>query len=345
MKRFLMLILAVMPILAFANKDEDKNDLKYLAGAITTNKGKVSFTENIELTGASAEQIYERIEEWAEKEYGEGKRGWSRVAYKNADKKELAVVGEEYIVFKSTALSLDRSRIYYQLHIHAEENNCNIEMTNIRYWYEENRDGGQKFSAEEWITDNMALNKKKTKLSPVTGKFRSKTIDLKDELFASARATLEVLGTHTSQTQADLAPTAKKDIQKSGKLEARPTDQLPESLDKRIAQARIELNAGGEQVQIENSCWGGMGKMLNKDVAYLIVKPSRIAANAILSNSEDFSIVIYEDKSEQESIVIECKKPMLQKMSAEDLKQFNPNLADNAEYNMYICEIKSVMMR
>ena len=34
-------------------------------------------------------------------------------------------------------------------------------MTRIRYWYDEARDGGEKYSAEEWIVDDMALNKSK----------------------------------------------------------------------------------------------------------------------------------------------------------------------------------------
>ena len=40
-------------------------------------------------------------------------------------------------------------------------------MTRIRYWYDEARDGGEKYSAEEWIVDDMALNKSKTKLAPI----------------------------------------------------------------------------------------------------------------------------------------------------------------------------------
>ena len=39
------------------------------------------------------------------------------------------------------------------------------------------------YSAEEWITDKYCVNKKHTKLLPVSGKFRRKTIDRKDYLF------------------------------------------------------------------------------------------------------------------------------------------------------------------
>ena len=60
-------------------------------------------------------------------------------------------------------------------------------MTDIKYRYEEGREGGgQAFTAEEWITDKEAYNKKKTKFLKSTGKFRIKTIDLKDSLFSKA---------------------------------------------------------------------------------------------------------------------------------------------------------------
>ena len=55
-------------------------------------------------------------------------------------------------------------------------------MLHIRYLYEEER-APQRLSAEEWITDKEAVNKKNTKLLPLSGKFRRKTIDRKDYLF------------------------------------------------------------------------------------------------------------------------------------------------------------------
>ena len=44
------------------------------------------------------------------------------------------------------------------------------------------RKGTVDFTAEEWITDEEAFNRKGTKMLPATGKFRMKTIDLMDEL-------------------------------------------------------------------------------------------------------------------------------------------------------------------
>ena len=53
----------------------------------------------------------------------------------------------------------------------------------INDWYEEQRNGGSRFKAEEWITDENALNKKRTKLAKISGKFRVKTVDRVQDIF------------------------------------------------------------------------------------------------------------------------------------------------------------------
>ena len=50
---------------------------------------------------------------------------------------------------------------------------------------------GLETRAEEWITDKEGLNKSKTKLSKISGKFRRKTIDRKDEIFATITEALK----------------------------------------------------------------------------------------------------------------------------------------------------------
>ena len=70
----------------------------------------------------------------------------------------------------------------YNLIAKCEDGKADITMTRIYYLYDEERDA-QMFKAEEWITDEEGLNKKKNKLSRVSGKFRRKTIDRKDYLF------------------------------------------------------------------------------------------------------------------------------------------------------------------
>ena len=85
-------------------------------------------------------------------------------------------------MFQSNAISLDRTRFYYVLKAVCQNGKVTVEMSHIKYFYEEERKP-QRYKAEEWITDEEAVNKKNTKLLPITGKFRRKTIDRKDYLF------------------------------------------------------------------------------------------------------------------------------------------------------------------
>ena len=64
----------------------------------------------------------------------------------------------------------------------CRDGEATVKMTRIVYLYDEERDP-QTYYANEWITDRYGLNKKKTKLARVSGKFRRKTIDRKDYLF------------------------------------------------------------------------------------------------------------------------------------------------------------------
>ena len=89
---------------------------------------------------------------------------------------------QEWLVFKSTALVLDRTRLFYNLIVDCKDGKADFTMTRIYYLYEEERDP-QTLKAEEWITDETGLTKNKKKLSRVAGKFRRKTIDRKDYLF------------------------------------------------------------------------------------------------------------------------------------------------------------------
>ena len=126
--------------------------------------------------------------------------------YTNEDEGTIAAGGKEYLVFSSSALSLDRTRIYYQLFITCENGKCDIEMTRIRYWYDEARDGGEKYSAEEWIVDDMALNKSKKPSRSHLRQIQKETIDLKDTLFKSIQDTLGNKVLNNSQIAVAPAP-------------------------------------------------------------------------------------------------------------------------------------------
>ena len=158
-------------------------DQKYLAGAVPVVDGKVTFHTVIDAPGKSAVQVADIVRKYMMKMTKEPNQfEQSRIIMDDSVKHEVAATYQEWLVFKSTALVLDRTRLMYNLIAKCEDGKADITMTRIYYLYEEERDP-QTYTAEEWITDEEGLNKKQTKLSRVSGKFRRKTIDRKDFLF------------------------------------------------------------------------------------------------------------------------------------------------------------------
>ena len=156
---------------------------KYLRGAVPMVNGLVVFTKHIDAPGKSATQIYDILHAYMTKMTKEKNQLESTKLVKE-DAAAHIVAGwfEEWLVFKANAFSLDRTRLYFSLTANCKDGGADITISNIRYLYEEQRDP-QRLRAEEWITDKEAVNKKNTKLLPLSGKFRKKTIDRKDFLF------------------------------------------------------------------------------------------------------------------------------------------------------------------
>ena len=342
MKKLLFILLISLPLTGMAKDKKDNSNPKYLAGAVTMTDGKVTFSKEIKAPGLSKTEIYNQLLDWAKNRFKPNEGLNSFVAYTDESKGEIAASAEEYIVFSSTALSLDRTRIYYQFLIYANDGSCDIEMTRIRYWYDEARDGGEKYTAEEWITDDMALNKKKTKLAPICGKFRRETIDLKDQLFEQVTATLgqKLLANAPQQPAQTILPA------ETGELKSVNVDQLPANLNELIAQGRLTLTAeNGETIDINAENWSGIGQMLGKNVAYILFDQSRIAANALMTQSTTYKLSFYLNQSTQPSVVLTCKKAMAQQMTADELKSLSQKVDTSKQYTMYIGEITQAEMR
>ncbi len=158
-------------------------DQKYLAGAVPEVDGKVLFHTVINAPGKSAAQVADIVRSYMTKMTTEPNQfEQSRIVVDDSVKHEIVGTYQEWLVFKSTALVLDRTRLMYNLIANCEDGKLDLTMTRIYYLYEEERDP-QTYKAEDWITDKEGLNKKQTKLSRVSGKFRRKTIDRKDYLF------------------------------------------------------------------------------------------------------------------------------------------------------------------
>ena len=168
---------------AEAAKVQENLNAKYLRGAVPEVDGKVVFTKHIDAPGKSAAQIYDILHQYLEKMTKEKNQlENSKLITEDTQKHELVASFEEWLVFKKTAIVLDQTRFYYVIKAECKNGGVDVTMSHIRYLYEEQRNP-QRLTAEEWITDKEAVNKKNTKLYPGSGKFRRKTIDRKDFLF------------------------------------------------------------------------------------------------------------------------------------------------------------------
>ena len=176
----LLLLFTATAVSAQKSKDKKKDNTEYSIGKVPVVNGKVVFEENIKATGSSA-AILAKAQQWIDKRFSDTDIIKFKV-YDSETPGTLTVKSEEYITFSKKMLELDRTRITYFLDITAKDSGCTMKMYRITYWYDEERDGGQHFTAEEYITDGEAFNKKKTKMLKIPGKFRRKTIDLKNNL-------------------------------------------------------------------------------------------------------------------------------------------------------------------
>ena len=347
MKNLISLLFLCLPFLVHAQTDE-----KYLEGAITLKNGKVTFSTEMVTPAMTKEQIYETILDWANKRFQPTEKMNARVLFQNPEEGSIAIGGEEYLVFSNSALSLDRTRIYYQMKVLCENGKSNIEMSRIRYWYDEARDGGEKYEAENWIVDEWGLNKSKTKLAPICGKFRKKTIDLKDELFMEIQSVLGNKMIELGLKSAPIKPEAQVQI-----VQAQPISQpveimQPEPTPEKINQAsddietiitqssRMTITAGNdEQFEISKECWGGFGELFGKKVVFCLIDTQKTMGNLLMTQSENYKISFYQSNNNQPVVVINCKKLMAQTINGEEAKKMSSNCIVGKSYNMYVGEI------
>lgn len=196
MKKIILILLLLMPVMAMAQKvKEDKNAPKYLKGAVPVENGIVTFKKSFRVPGQSDAQLYENMLFYVKDNLVvKGiEDAWTRMLSEGKEDGVIAARVEEWMVFSKKFLSLDQTRLRYQINVTTGQGKVNITVTQISYLYgeewEENKPtgkGGEIYRAEEWITDEHALNKKGSKVLSGSGKFRRKTIDRMNEIFENA---------------------------------------------------------------------------------------------------------------------------------------------------------------
>ncbi len=185
MKKIIFLIALILTTASadaqLFKKKQTKVEPEYAAGMVPVVNGKVTFEETIAAEGLTEEEVKERVNNWIDTRYVEP-TVLSVKRYDSESPEDIIIKGEEYIVFKNTFLVLSRARMYYFLTLSAADGECKFNLSRITYWYDDEDDkGGIKMKAEEWITDDNAFNSKGG-LKKFEGKFRRKTIDLKNAL-------------------------------------------------------------------------------------------------------------------------------------------------------------------
>lgn len=171
---------------ALFDGNKKATDPKYLAGAVPVVDGRVTFTLDKDIPGKNAQEIYDIVYATLNKMTKEENQfNTSQVAIVNKQDHIVAARFKEWLVFQNTFLSLDRTVFNYTVIATCTDGHLNATISRISYAYEMDRgiNDGMETTAEEWITDENALNKKKDKLIKYSGKFRQKTIDRKDNIF------------------------------------------------------------------------------------------------------------------------------------------------------------------
>ena len=311
MKKLLLLTLMLLPVFAIA---QEETDGKYLAGAVPVVDGKVVFAKELKAPGLSQAQIYDAVLAWAQKRFfTDDKENWGLVLMADKEKGQIVCNGGEYLVFADKLLSLDRAKTGYRLNITCEAGGCKAEMTGIYYFYPES--SRERILAEEWITDEVALNKKQDKLVFRLGKFRTKTVDLAETLFAdiqNAVGASAIANNDTPQTVAERqavvpatpvvpAQSARQAVESAP---AAPGAELPGY--KRIDPAKIPGNiiktltedwmlitaSADGQYNPMTASWGGLGHLYNRPVAFCFISPSR-HTYSLMENGDTYTLTFY----------------------------------------------------
>lgn len=293
---FLVIVVACMPMFLFA-----QDDSKYLAGAVPEVDGKVVFTKEFDLKGADRDAIYDRVYEWLDNRMAANENN-SRILYTNKEEGQIVAQGEEYLVFSSSAFSLDRTMMNYNLVVLCESGKCEMRVDRIRYKYEDNR-----YTAEEQISDQVALNKKKASLYRGNRKFRVKTVDYVNDLFENARIAFGIQNVAavtplvTSPSQQTDAMTPMTDPASSASVAVRPA---------RVSETPVAHTSASVQTETASPADAKTGSGCSSDITvaglapvpassetplslqgYKQLSPDKIPGNIIKMLNEDWMLI------------------------------------------------------
>ena len=184
----LLIILFALCLFPFHAQAQKPVTERYAAGTVPVVDGFVRFDRTYSLQGQSRRQIAEIIKDFVQRELVDGPEQLpqARITEYDPEAGTVAASIEEYMYFKRTNWQIHRVRFYYQFVAQVEDGQAQIELRRLHYRYDPEVTAGDfddDRRAEDWITDEHALAKNGTRLARISGKFRTFTIDRKDEIF------------------------------------------------------------------------------------------------------------------------------------------------------------------
>lgn len=161
---------------------------KYLA-PIPMEDGKVYLERELTLPeGTNADETFAKMKDWLSRCMND-KRIISSTALETEEPYTLQQMVKQEVVFSSGLLALDKADYQYVLDLSLKGNKLILKTRRISIYYNgDNPDRKMlRHPAEEYISDKVALNKKKDKILFGFRKFRIKTVDMIDEYAESLK--------------------------------------------------------------------------------------------------------------------------------------------------------------
>lgn len=296
MKKLFFVLFMLLSVGAFAQLN-DGDMSRYLAkDAVVVEDGYVVFTDKIQLVdNCNIGKIGQTALSWMEGFLSGYEPSRNRVISNEPGK--IVGMGDMEIVFVKNALAYDRAQMSYAMTLEYTEKECSLSVERIRYVYD---DGTQvsKITAEEYIVDQMAVNKKGTRLTPVTGKFRKKTIDAVDEIFSSfeqafkyytANGIEEVVKNAPQMMQAQQAAPVQQAQPVQAAAPVHPVQAAAPAKPVQKAEVVAEVNAASVA---ENSAMQGFRKIAPEEIpGNIIQKVSKEWMLITAGNKEKFNMM------------------------------------------------------
>lgn len=200
MKRFFLLIALALGCAAATqaqitapvteNQASTENpDAKYLVPLPLEPTGQVYLERVLTLPeGTNTEETVAKLKDWMDRCMKDS-RIISSTPVEAEEPNTIQMMVNQEIVFSQSFLTLDNGQMNYLLQTSVKDGKIILQMRRISFRYNgDNPDRKMlRISAEEYIADKVALNKKGDKIIRAYRKFRVKTVDLIDEYESSLK--------------------------------------------------------------------------------------------------------------------------------------------------------------